>query len=78
MNSTKDDIILKYGDGFVSSFKAGDKEAYEFQYIKVKYNMVGVIPFVALFFKDYVYSDNHLYVYFDKNGNVVDYKFLKL
>lgn len=75
---SKKSIITMYEPGFVNNFKVGDEDVYEFQYIKVQYNWFSMIPIVGFFIRTYTYCDNHLYVYFDKDGNVLKYKFLKL
>ena len=69
----KDYFKNKYINGFVGEYKIGNKKFYEFQYSKISYNWLGMIPIYGFFTKD-IKIDKHIIIYFDDNNKITSYK----
>ncbi|MDR1008892.1 MAG: hypothetical protein LBL52_01420 [Rickettsiales bacterium] len=65
-------VIAKYGEPNLVFHKDG-REIFEYKRISISERPTSYIPIVALFYNGHDYNLRNLYVYFDKNGNMLKY-----
>lgn len=70
INTSKDDIVAKYGEPQNKFFKNGE-EVYEYKYVKVYNNPASYPPLIGLFFAPNRYSQKYVYFRFNKHNAVV-------